>query len=144
MISALVALTLLASVEDEYFFDLLLRQHAVAATFEWEDYEEQHKKGWPNGGVLFVTQPNCRPCDAFELLFDELIIVEKWSPYVVCKTPAEHWKTWADPKNPKLTPPFLVNIEPGGEMVQWVACPSALKDQDKALEFLLSLLPEEE
>lgn len=102
----------------------------LAPKVAFADYISEQKKGWPDGALLFVSAENCRPCEIVNRkVFTDPAVIEKLSTYVVVRTPKGQYKKFQPRNNSQrrieeqIWPPFLVKINPGGQMVQWMPCP---------------------
>lgn len=99
------------------------------------DYNSEHKKKWPDGGLLYVSRPNCRPCRLVEQqVFTDPRVIAKLNSIVAVKTPPGEYTKFQPSDNSQrriedqIWPPYLVKINPGGNMVQWMICPTDPND----------------
>ena len=136
------------SSETEFAFLLLLQEEqaagkspAVKQSIDWQDYRHLAKAGWPDGAVVYVSIPNCRPCLLIQrrVFPNSSVIAELNRNHTMVRT--EDANSFAALRGrEKFTAPFLMFISPGGDIIARSNCPVMHKDgsyaHQESVEFL--------
>lgn len=121
------------SSETEFAFLLLLQEEQAESvvakpvqkqSIDWQDYRQQAKLGWPDGAVVYVSIPNCRPCLLIQkrVFPNPQVIAELNRKHVMVRT--EDDKSFdALRGRENFAAPFLMFIAPGGDVIKRVNCP---------------------
>jgi len=128
------ALRCKAGPAEEFAFLLLLNQAKSEGTpsIDWADYVAEKQAGWPKGAIAFVSSPGCRPCEVVRRdVFTAPAVIEAMSQHVCVEPHEKYYERFQHRGQPGT--PFLVAIEPGGDMIRRIPCPQTTEEFLKIL-----------
>ena len=116
-----------AGLVEDFAFLVLVEEEQSKTTqgVRWYSYQEQSKLGWPNGGIVFVGSLNCIHCETVkENVFTSSKVIPEMNKWVCVQSPPKHWRLLAANR---YSPPFLVSIKKGGDIVARIQCPTTVQ-----------------